>query len=1148
MDSHKYLSISDQDDTSDYKMTSETPGVDNSTEVILTERTTCIQEDREISSEGNNKEFSEQGLDIKDKVSDHTEFTEEYEVNESRTCVNEDQLRSPNTSPKNFTSSSKKKRKAVIDSSDSESDADSGNMNNNIKKNDVPDENKGNSETEEGLSTNRIKKNFFIGSSDSDSDAEPGNVNNNIKKSDVPDENISKNKTKERLTTSRIKKNSFIGSSDSESDGDISHKKEVKSVIGENRHDSNDDVTQILEKKLSEKLKSPKNKFKKKRPILNSSDNNTDSDEGDSVKKSTEEKDKSDSSGESGSDSGCDAHVTTESEKTEKERPKRFSKTMAMQTTSEQQRLKREQTINLPCHTPTTKPLTEFLKRVPQFKKNTPDWKRKEKTTSTQLPKSEERKSNFQKLFEHKPRLSLPGNEIEFNIEGTEKSQQRSMGLDSLMKRFAKHTNVKKHSNKKSVTIEDPEVTSSGGSRAIILEKLKSEMRKKRQENHLEMERQVKFYEEESYMEDAEDQSDEGNSDAGSNDGNGEENDDSEVEHAETNDDTNKDHGENEKEDEKMKKDNAKPLARPFNRDNDTSPVFEVPQLLQNENNVEKDENLNWEDSSSTMSSILHPGQGDPTGRRIENSDGRLTPFSKLLKSGLLDSASKSHQEQSNEVPSLSLPCENTQDLFMESKEEKEDYEDEPEISQHFHLALDEDTQFGQVLDSQGFIHDNKSKKNPQKKLFDDGELKMDSQFSMTQVLGFCSGQFTAKEDEKMDSDDKKDVSEGEETKFYDQEQDEKESRNDEKRSIEDIFPKLLENSTAIGNKIDNDDDTGSEKGDEEDAVEEGDDVEDNVEESGNESEDADDEEEGEVENQAEEKKDEEQNDNEEFDHEEVEDAVKKGITWQKKLFYEEEAELSGSDIGSEDEELGSEYDEYEVDSDAENIPTTEKLKKQVHRIHQRKMMDQDKREVRLLQELYFEDGDLGEGNRRKRNFRWRNSDVGFGKDGEHKLSDEENEEPLTEIDIKQRMERIERENFIQQQEHSQKVEVLDECSQMILEKISSEDKPSTPSFVEPRKKTRSLSNTKPQGIKRSGSFIGSHKASQQIILNTGAIINTKPGKSFVFQTAEALKTQSKSRKDKVADDESFVEPPRKMTKLSQHELPKRSKSIFKLM
>lgn len=50
-------------------------------------------------------------------------------------------------------------------------------------------------------------------------------------------------------------------------------------------------------------------------------------------------------------------------------------------------------------------------------------------------------------------------------------------------------------------------------------------MRKKRQENHLEMERQVKFYEEESYMEDAEDQSDEGNSDAGSNDGNGEEND-----------------------------------------------------------------------------------------------------------------------------------------------------------------------------------------------------------------------------------------------------------------------------------------------------------------------------------------------------------------------------------------------------------------------------------------------------------------------------------------------------------------------------------------------------------------------------------------------------------------------------------------------
>ena len=56
---------------------------------------------------------------------------------------------------------------------------------------------------------------------------------------------------------------------------------------------------------------------------------------------------------------------------------------------------------------------------------------------------------------------------------------------------------------------------------------------------------------------------------------------------------------------------------------------------------------------------------------------------------------------------------------------------------------------------------------------------------------------------------------------------------------------------------------------------------------------------------------------------------------WKKKAFYENEAELSGSDVGSDEEELGSEYDEYEIDSDIENLPDEERLKKQLHKIHQ---------------------------------------------------------------------------------------------------------------------------------------------------------------------------------------------------------------------
>ena len=52
-----------------------------------------------------------------------------------------------------------------------------------------------------------------------------------------------------------------------------------------------------------------------------------------------------------------------------------------------------------------------------------------------------------------------------------------------------------------------------------------------------------------------------------------------------------------------------------------------------------------------------------------------------------------------------------------------------------------------------------------------------------------------------------------------------------------------------------------------------------------------------------------------------------------KKQFYEDEAELSGSDA-SDDEDLGSEADEYEVDSDIENLPSDKKIKAQVQKAH----------------------------------------------------------------------------------------------------------------------------------------------------------------------------------------------------------------------
>ena len=67
-------------------------------------------------------------------------------------------------------------------------------------------------------------------------------------------------------------------------------------------------------------------------------------------------------------------------------------------------------------------------------------------------------------------------------------------------------------------------------------------------------------------------------------------------------------------------------------------------------NREEREELLHWDDTSSTVSSVLPAGQGDPTGqndrsgRKNSGCDGRMTPFSKLIKSGLLDSASKSEE------------------------------------------------------------------------------------------------------------------------------------------------------------------------------------------------------------------------------------------------------------------------------------------------------------------------------------------------------------------------------------------------------------------------------------------------------------------------------------------------------------------------
>jgi hypothetical protein len=89
--------------------------------------------------------------------------------------------------------------------------------------------------------------------------------------------------------------------------------------------------------------------------------------------------------------------------------------------------------------------------------------------------------------------------------------------------------------------------------------------------------------------------------------------------------------------------------------------------------------------------------------------------------------------------------------------------------------------------------------------------------------------------------------------------------------------------------------------------------------------------------------------------------------------FLEKEAELSESDWDSADEDE-KDLDKLEFEeADEEQIDEYE-VKNQLEKIHAKQMLDEDKRDVRIIKELLFEDGDLyTDGTGRERKFKWRN-------------------------------------------------------------------------------------------------------------------------------------------------------------------------------
>lgn len=447
----------------------------------------------------------------------------------------------------------------------------------------------------------------------------------------------------------------------------------------------------------------------------------------------------------------------------------------------------------------------------------------------------------------------------------------------------------------------------------------------------------------------------------------------------------------------------------------------------------------------------------------------------------------------------LTLPIEDSQDLFDDESarniEEnfRQDGSRTEASSKDFQFSLDEDTQFTQILNTQGFINSSKKNKSKAKKLFD-GDINSDSQQDMKELLGLCSGRFSDSEDSRAVKNTNLQNKAKERTKgtLFDTQ--------GKQGNMNELLGLCSGKFTDDENEIEDDNLESGEK--------EGSDAE-----AGDEKDSS--------ANEEEEKKKQESEDDASDPEEMIlkrkfgkKYETKKSI-FDKRNFLEEEAELSGSDVGSdEDEDIATDDDVLDEDSGGEELPSDEELQKQINKVHMKSIHDQDNADLRAVKEMFLPDGDLyTDGQGRTRHFRWRGIDENsqFSLFGNKEMWGEEDgiaTDLTTEEEIQRRKERYERETFLREEMGKQKSVVLDidESSQNILNKIKETSSQLTEVPIKPQAIIDPKTCVAPV-LKKKASSKGSFlKHSKTTLSRLSSLTSNTPNASsttrgFVFQT-----------------------------------------------